>query len=137
MKRLSAAQRKTLDQFLRFCVIGGLGFVFDTCLVYFGIDHLHMRRVTAGLFSFPFVVTFTWAGNRYFTFHDASRGKKHVQLMRFVMVCGVGLVFNRGTYSLLVSNVPIFYAYPVLALMAGTAAGMFFNFFVSKKLVFR
>ena len=135
--KLSAARRRTLVQFLKFGVIGFAGFILDNAFVYFGIYKLGLGRIAAGLFSFPFVVTFTWIGNRLFTFHDAPKSRMSQQWLKFAMACAVGLVFNRGTYSLLVNNVPLVYAWPTLELLAGTAAGMFFNFFVAKKLVFR
>ncbi len=48
-----------------------------------------------------------------------------------------GFVLNRGTYALLVTYVPLAAEQPVIAILAGTAAGMFVNFFLSRKLVFR
>jgi putative flippase GtrA len=59
------------------------------------------------------------------------------QWSKFAIVCAVGLVFNRGTYTLLVSLIPLVYDYPAIGLMGGSLAGMFFNFFASKKLVFK
>ncbi len=126
-----------LRQFLKFGIVGGVGFLFDNALVYAGIYLLHMGHDAAGLASFPFVVSLTWVGNRYFTFREADRTNLAGQWLRFLSVCGVGLIFNRGTYSLMVHNFPLAYDYPVLALLAGTAAGMFFNFFVARRVVFR
>jgi putative flippase GtrA len=139
-KRLNAfidLHRATGIQFLKFGAIGAISFVFDNGFVYFGIDQLGLTRTLAGLFSFPFVAVFSWAGNRYFTFRHARRGSPHAQFIRFVLVCCIGLVFNRGAYTFLVNTVPLVYDHPVLGLLAGTAAGMFFNFFLSRKLVFR
>ncbi|HAX92110.1 MAG TPA: GtrA family protein, partial [Rhodospirillaceae bacterium] len=82
-------------------------------------------------------VTVTWIGNRLFTFKDHDHEPMAKQWAKFASVCAVGIVFNRGTYTLMVSLIPFVYDYPVLGLLGGTAAGMFFNFFASKKLVFR
>lgn len=127
---------ETARQFFRFGIVGFLGFLVDTAMLYFGIHLLDMSRVVAGLFSFPFAVTVTWIGNRVFTFRDAAPMHAGKQLAKFAVVCFVGLVFNRGTYSALVTLVPFVYDYPVIGLMAGTGAGMFFNFFASRKHVF-
>jgi putative flippase GtrA len=123
-------------QFFKFGIIGALGFVVDSVMLYVGIDALGLGRVAAGLFSFPFAVTATWIGNRFFTFRDARPMPAARQFTKFALVCAIGLVFNRGTYSILVSTVPYVYAYPLIGLLAGTGAGMFFNFFASKKHVF-
>jgi putative flippase GtrA len=123
-------------QFFKFGIIGVIGFIVDAAFLYLGLEALGLSRIAAGFFSFPFAVTVTWLGNRLYTFRDAPHEAMTRQWAKFAIVCAVGIVFNRGTYSLLVSFVPLVYAYPVLGLLAGTAAGMLFNFFASKKLVF-
>lgn len=133
---LGDRHRHILIEFIKFGTVGAVGFGFDNALVYFGIYILGFSRDIAGLFSFPFVVTLTWAGNRFFTFRESRRDRLSTQLLKFMSVCAVGLLFNRGTYSLMTHNVPLAYDYPVLGLLAGTAVGMFFNFFVIRKLVF-
>lgn len=137
MTILGAGHRAVIVQFCKFGIVGALGFALDSALTYGGIYGLGLGRVTAGLGSFPITVTFTWFGNRIFTFRRAPRERMGAQWMRFFVTCAVGLVFNRGTYSFLVTSVPFIYDYPVFGLLAGTAAGMFFNFFMARKLVFR
>lgn len=134
---LTPSQRGLIIQFLKFGTVGVFGFGLDNALVYFGIYELGLSHIAAGWLSFPFVVTFTWMGNRLFTFSQASRANSKQQLGRFMFVCAIGLIFNRGTYSLLVAHCQLVYDYPVLGLLAGTAAGMFFNFFAARRHVFR
>jgi putative flippase GtrA len=129
--------KETAEQFFKFGIIGFVGFIVDAAFLYVGIDALGLGRVAAGFFSFPFAVTATWVGNRLFTFRDASPMPAAKQLAKFAFICAIGLLFNRGTYSLLVTFVPFVYRYPVIGLLAGTSAGMFFNFFASKKHVFK
>jgi len=136
-KTLLFANKTTILQFLKFGIVGVIGFIVDWIFLHVGIDALGLSRVAAGLFSFPFAVTVTWIGNRLFTFRHAKREPMARQWAKFATVCAVGIVFNRGTYSLLVSTIPLVYTYPVLGLLAGTAAGMFFNFFASRRVVFR
>jgi len=128
---------RTFIQFLKFGIVGGFGFLVDTAFVYGAIYLLGMERVAAGFFAFPFAVTFTWIGNRLFTFNDIEHEPLAKQWSKFALVCAVGIVFNRGTYSLLVSTIPLVYDNPVLGLLAGTGVAMFFNFFASRKLVFK
>jgi putative flippase GtrA len=131
-----SALRKTARQFLKFGMIGAIGFAVDSVMLYFGIYVLGMGRVVAGFFSFPFAVTSTWIGNRRFTFRDARHASAVTQLAKFAAVCAIGLVFNRGTYTLLVTYVPVVYAHPILGLVAGTGVSMFFNFFATRRHVF-
>lgn len=128
--------RETALQFFKFGIVGILGFAVDSAMLYFGIDILGLGRVAAGFFSFPFAVTATWIGNRSFTFRHAPPMPAAKQFAKFAAVCAVGIVFNRGTYSLLVSTIPFVYAHPVIGLLAGTGAGMFFNFFAARRHVF-
>jgi putative flippase GtrA len=127
---------KTARQFFKFGIVGVVGFVVDTALLYFGIYALGLGRIAAGMFSFPFSVTTTWVGNRHFTFRDAAPMPWAKQLAKFAIVCAIGIVFNRGTYGLMVSTIPFVYEYPVIGLLGGTAAGMFFNFYAARKHVF-
>lgn len=136
-KGMNFLNHPTLRQFVKFGIVGGGGFVVDTLFLYIGIHALGLDRIPAGFFAFPFAVTFTWIGNRLFTFREIEHEPLAKQWSKFVAVCTVGIVFNRGTYSLLVSTIPLVYDYPVLGLLGGTAAGMIFNFFASKKLVFK
>jgi putative flippase GtrA len=46
-------------------------------------------------------------------------------------------VLNRGTYALLVTFVPLCAEQPVYAVAAGAVAGMFVNFGLSRRVVFR
>lgn len=126
----------TLRQFVKFGIIGVLGFGVDSLMLYVGIDALGLSRVAAGYFSFPFAVIATWIGNRFFTFRDAKPMPAAKQFAKFLIVCAIGLTFNRGTYTLLVTQSAFVYAHPVIGLLAGTCAGMFFNFFAAKRHVF-
>lgn len=124
-------------QFLKFGTIGIVGFLVDFTFFHIGFDLLGLGHYISALFSFPFAVTATWIGNRLFTFRGQSTGKAHHEWARFAMVCFVGLVINRGTFTLLTATVPLVYAYPILGLMGGTATAMFFNFFAARRVVFR
>jgi putative flippase GtrA len=137
LSSLFTTHRALILQFLKFGTVGFFGFFVDLALFHLGFDVIGLNHYASALFSFPFVVTFTWAGNRFFTFRGKSQGSAHAQWLRFFMVCGVGLVLNRGTFSLCTALIPLVYEHPVLGLLAGTGAGMFFNFFLARKLVFK
>jgi len=60
-----------------------------------------------------------------------------VQWAKFVTVSAGGFVLNYGTYALLIATVPYVDKYPAIGVAAGSIAGMFFNFFAARKVVFR
>jgi hypothetical protein len=63
-----------LLQFLGFGAIGFWGFFVDLFPSVFGRDVLNLGHYTSAIFSFPFAVTFTSAGNRLFTFRGKVAG---------------------------------------------------------------
>ena len=124
-----------LAQFLRFGVVGAIGFVFDTATVY--ATRFTLGLYGAGLLAYFVAATATWFLNRRWTFRGQSSGSAFRQWVRFLLANGVGFVLNRGLYSILVTVAPICAANPVLAVAAGSIAGMFANFGLSRRLVFR
>lgn len=122
-------------QFLRFGAVGLLGLAVDTAAVYglrgtFGL-------YGPGVFAYFAAATGNWALNRAWTFRGLGSGSAHRQWALFLAANLVGFVLNRGTYALLVTFLPIAAAQPVIATSAGAVAGMFVNFGLSRKVVFR
>ncbi len=124
-----------LRQFVRFGVVGVCGFLVDTATVYtlratFGL-------YAAGMLAFLVAATFTWALNRAWTFRGlGAQHPIHRQWVRFLAANTVGFTFNRGAYALLIALSPLCVSFPILATAGGAVAGMGFNFFLSRRLVF-
>jgi putative flippase GtrA len=137
MKTLIVRHRSTIIQFIKFGTVGFFGFFVDVGFFHVGFDLFGFGHYGSALFSFPFAATFGWVGNRLFTFRGDHKGHPGAQWARFVLVTAGGLVLNRGTFSILTATIPIVYDYPVLGLLSGTAAGMFFNFFLARRVVFK
>jgi putative flippase GtrA len=135
LQRIRPEQRAVLVQFIRFAIIGTLGFVWDTIIVYTLAPRIGVY--TAGIVSYFIVASINWLLNRIWTYAHVSHGVRHRQLMMFLLANSVGLVLNRGTYSLLVHFVPLCRIYLVLPVAAGGICGMFVNFSLSRRLVFR
>ncbi len=130
-----AARLGLSEHFLRFGVVGGLGFCWDTGTVYAlkGVIGIY----AAGVTGFLVAATANWALNRLWTFRHAPRTAAHVQWLKFLAANSIGFVFNRGTFFTLITIFPLCLHDPVLAIIAGTFAGLFFNYLLSKKFVFR
>lgn len=137
LTRLLGAERAALAQeFLRFGLVGTIGFLVDSGVLYGAIG------LGAGLYlgraiSYVAAATATWGLNRVWTFRGRGSGPVHRQWALFVAVNLVGFVLNYGTYAVLVATVPLVAAHPILGVAAGSIAGMFTNFFLSRRLVFR
>jgi putative flippase GtrA len=124
-----------LRDFVRFGAVGAVGFVADTGVVYALRGPLGLY--VAGIASFAVAATVTWALNRIWTFKGRGNGAAHRQWALFLAANALGFVLNRGTYFLLVTVSDLCAREPVIAIFAGMLMGMFLNFHMSRKLVFR
>lgn len=124
------------SQFLRFSVIGGLGFLVDTGVLY-ALLGLGLNLYSARALSIVAAATFTWVGNRRFSFRARTldRRQKTGEWLLYLGAMAVGGLINFGVYSLLVWRLPLFSAYPVLAVVAGTGVSMLFNFAMARALL--
>ena len=123
-------------QLLRFAVIGGLGFIVDTAVLY-GLLALGFDLYAARALSILVAATFTWLGNRRYAFRARrlDRRQKTGEWLRYLAAMALGGLINFGVYSLLVWRLALFAAHPVLAVIAGTGVAMLFNFAMARALL--
>ena len=134
-RRFVDPRRVLLAQFLRFGVVGLIGFGIDTAIVY--ALRAPIGLYAAGMVSYLVAGSAGWALNRLWTFRGRSTGRAHRQWVLFLATNVGGLLLNRGAYVALIATSPLCVRYPVLAVAAGAVAGMFVNFAVARNLVFR
>jgi len=132
---MTPARWLTLQQFVRFGLVGVAGAIVDVATVYATMAELGLY--VSALVAYFAAVTTTWALNRAWTFAGRRSGSLLRQWALFVAANGVGFVLNRGTFFLLVLLVPACARHPVIAILAGVGAGMFANFNLSRTIVFR
>jgi putative flippase GtrA len=133
--RLTPAQFTLAQQFAKFAVVGGIGFVCDTGVIYALAPFV--GPYWAGTVSFIIVGSLNWLLNRIWTYRHLQHTAPHRQVVAFLAANAVGFVLNRGTYFTLVATVPFCHAHLVVPVAAAAGAGMFVNFFLSRRLVFR
>ncbi|MFT8368315.1 GtrA family protein [Acetobacter papayae] len=124
-----------LAPLFKFGVIGSLGFVCDNTVVYTMRPLIGLTAAT--LAAYFIAATFNWLLNRLWTFR--GRGLHHhplVQWLRFLWANSLGFCLNRGVVFTLFYLFPFCVHHPVVALAAGTLAGLLSNFKLSQKLVF-
>lgn len=126
------------SQFLRFATVGAAGFVVDAAILALGLNLLGLGKYSARAVSFLCAATFTWAVNRRFTFTESAAAQGRAkEWARFVAVNAVGGLINYGSYAAFVTFAYKPYSSPYFALAIGSLAGLVFNFFGSKHLVFK
>jgi putative flippase GtrA len=137
---VTLAQRVRESQFLRFALIGGMGFLVNEAALYLAIHVLGLNPYAGGIVAFLVTVTFTWFGNRMLTFaHEAAHGAAGIvtEWAKFVAANALGFVVNYAVYASLVRFAPTPLNSPYVALAFGTLSGLIFNFTLSKRFVFR
>lgn len=125
-----------LGQFLRFGVVGTAGFVMDSAVLY-AMLALGLGPYAGRVVSYLAAATLTFALNRAWTFRAAARAPVARQWGAFVALNLLGFVANYGTYAVLIARSGLVAAHPILGVAAGSIAGMFINFAVSRRFVFR
>lgn len=124
---------------LRFAVIGALGMPVDWGVLQLMV-HWGTGPYVGRMISWLAAASFTWIGNRYFTFAArrarglAGAGK---EWGRFLAANAVGGLVNVGLYSVLVRFAPPPFNDLTVALVCGVALGLVFNFTLSRWMVFR
>ena len=129
-----------LSQFLRFGVVGGLGFVVDgavlTLLAQVGGWGVYPARAV----SFGSATLVTWALNRIITFRQPQKTRtlgRAKQYAGYFLIQTVGALINLGIFAGLIWLFPVLKQLPLLPLAAGASLALFFNFFAARRFVFR
>ena len=125
-------------QFLRFGLVGAAGFLVDVGVLY-AMRGMGLDLYSARLVSFLAAATFTWLGNRFFTFGTPPRRAARLggEWAAYIAAMGLGGLVNYGTYAVLISFFDLFRAHPWLAVAGGTGAGLAINFVTARRILFR
>jgi putative flippase GtrA len=125
---------KELERFLKFMVVGTIGFVVDFGTLNLLVLLAGMNLLVANTISFSLAVlsNFTW--NRLWTYPDSRSKPIRSQLLQFFVVNVVGWGINTGVLALLT---PVFtelvgqLGYNIAKAIA-TIIVLFWNFFVNR-----
>jgi len=128
---------EVLRQFLSFGAVGTVGFLVDAGVLTLVLAATGLGFYWGRLVSFLVAATVTWALNRRFTFGAAAKSGRLAQWVRFVLVNSGGGLVNYAVYAVLVAGSAFIRDWPVLAVAAGSIAGLLVNFTASKRLVFK
>lgn len=121
--------------FLRFCVVGGVGFGIDAGVLSFLIS-VGFDFYSARVISFMIAVTFTWTGNRKFTFRaENCMIARHAKWTKYLLAMMVGGGANYSVYALLIWYLTLFQEIPWLAVAAGTGCGVVVNFLLARRIM--
>lgn len=125
-----------IGQFVKFCLVGGLGLIVN--LVFFSacLYVLHLHYFPSAIFSFAIAMTSNFLLNRIWTFgvHKESQSNVGSQFTRFALVCLMGLGINLFLLHLLHSVLGL---HEVLAQFLAILSATSINFVGSKRWAFK
>lgn len=137
MKALSLSALYALTkQFFHFGMVGIVGFTVDWATTSFLSTIIPLK--IAVLFAYSVAASGNWLLNRLWTFRHADHEtlSPFHQWKRFLIANLPGFFINRGVVLAVLSYVTIAQQWPVIALLCGTACGMFVNFTLCRTCVF-
>ncbi len=119
-----------MEQFKKFCLIGGLGFVVDSLFFIF-LSQLTDNIMLARLLSFWLAASTTWIGNRIYTFSHQQFANVIAQWCKHLLTAHIS-----GCINLLVFWYIKEITYIPIAFCLGILAGLFSNYFIASRFVF-
>lgn len=120
-------------QFLRFCMVGGVGFLIDAGMTLWLTSRMGLNAMAARVLAFLVAASATWALNRSFTFASAAGA---ASLPRYVVLTATGAFINLGVYWTWIAQAGRAPLQLLLGVALGSVVAMGFNFFVSRRFVF-
>jgi putative flippase GtrA len=131
------ARLALIAQFFRFGVVGVAGFLVDAGTLW-AVMAIGAGPYGGRILSYLAAASTTYALNRAWTFRSAARDAPLArQWGLFLALNLLGFAANYGTYATLVATTETVARRPVLGVAAGSLAGMFINFGLSRRFVFR
>ncbi len=138
---MSATSYLMRHPFVRFAVVGGAGYFVNLAALWLATHKLGMGSYEGGAFSIVTAMCFTWLGNRYFTFPGRrARGSLKAvgrEYLAFMGTNSVGALVNFLVYAGLLRLAPAPFDDKYVAQACGVLAGLFFNFTLSRTIVFK
>ncbi len=131
---------KEAERFIKFLVVGTIGFVVDFGTLTFLIEVVHLPTLVANTFSFSAAVVSNFILNRYWTYPDSRSKSIFSQLGQFALVNIIGLALNNTILHFLEpvfdGLLPTLTTLPVRgyipAKMIATIVVLFWNFFINR-----
>lgn len=122
-----------------YLLVGAVGFVVDAVVLTLLVKLNIVDAYSARLLSFPPAVLVTWLLNRQLVFKSGARTFKSRtgEYGRYFTVQTLGALINLAVYMLCLALLPVLQQWPVIALAAGSAVALVFNFAGARYWVFR
>ena len=128
----------TRHQIGLFVFVGSIGFVVDSGTLWLLMNALNVGAYAGRAVSFTLAASVTWVLNRALTYKDRDRSAPLArQWVSYMAASSLGAVVNYATFCALVLLLPLAFRHPIVAVAAGSVAGLVFNFNIYSNVIFR
>ena len=124
-------------QLVLFSVGGVIGFIVDAGILQLLVGLFAWDRFSGRLISFLCAATATWIFNRHYTFRGSRPHSLWGEWLRYILAMSGGFACNFTAYTALVLWFDIDRQWLILAVGAGSIAGLWVNFIASRYWVYR
>lgn len=119
--------------FVRFALIGALGFLVNYLLLYLLFDLNHIPIIAAQIVGAESALLATFVGNNYWAFRHHQHIPLKKKLLRYHLSSGTGILITTTFIIFLVRYAHLYYG---IALTLAAGVGMFWNFIFNNKVIF-
>lgn len=129
-------RRKPINEFLRFCIVGGLAFIVDACMLELGVA-LGLPALIARILSIALALQCSFLLHHAFTYR-VEGGYRMKQWRAFMASNLIGAAINYAIFAgvLRASLSADMQTSRLIALAAGTSIALFFNHWANRRYVF-
>lgn len=120
-----------MNRFLRFCAVGGIGFLIDAGILQALVVGVNANPYAARVASFIAAATGTWLMNRRYTF-EVGQKPTRAEWFRYVVFMLFGASVNYGVFALSIACGSVAHAQPWIGVAFGSIAGLWVNFTTSR-----
>jgi putative flippase GtrA len=121
-------------QFVRFCIVGVLGFFADAGMTLAMTQLIHAGPMPGRVVAFVSAASLTWYLNRRYTFRSDGGNESWAP---YVLLTAFGALINIGVYHAWLQAAGTAPEELVIGVALGSVVALAFNFSVSRYVVFR
>ncbi len=121
------------QQFLKYCIGGGLAFITDAGLLFVFTEYGHLWYLFSATLSFSIAAVVNYSFQYFVTFKD-TRGEIKKQFAMFLFIAVVGLALNNSLLYIQVEWLGFWY---MLAKAVAAVIVLIWNFLMNKHITFK
>lgn len=127
-------KKSLIKEFLKYCVVGGIAFIFDFASFYICITYLGINYLLAGVISFIIGLNVNYYLAKYFVFKESKIEDQKKEYLSVAVISLSGLAIKVFILWLCVSIIGL---YVIWAKLISVAIVLFYNFAARKIFVFK